>query len=237
MNLLIVEDDAMVRHLLVRHFKKRHSVTGCAAAEEALRIFEESSTPFDVVITDVHLPGMTGLDLATRIRGKRPDQPIVFVTGDVDEQLARRALESGGAGYLLKPFEFFELDAAIEQAIKTPAQAQPTPLTSEIKLTDDWYELQRQQLLAAASRPISLKQEYVPVDRLHPIRRYIKLAIAIAALIALAWFVGYQVILSPEARTEQDPPAARERTIYVPYQPPESDRRRDSRDDTRRNQP
>jgi putative two-component system response regulator len=79
--------------------------------------------PCDVVISDVHLPGMNGLDLAGLLLERWPLQPVVLMTADPDEALRREALARGPVSYLLKPFELFELEAALTQAVERQARA------------------------------------------------------------------------------------------------------------------
>lgn len=225
-SILIVEDDPMVRRLLVRHFQKKYAVVQESAdAEQALVVFRDADTQFDVVVTDVHLPGMTGVDMATRIREIRHDQPIVFVTGDVDEELARRALEGGSAGYLLKPFEFFELDAAIKQALKTtPAAASPpTQITfTPGQANSEWYEEQRRLLLAAAARPVTLSADYPKWQRSRA-GFYVKIALVVLVLVGIAWVVGYGLFPEPKDTPPAVPQTTQQpenKTVYVPYTPP-----------------
>lgn len=110
---LVVEDDAAIRRMMTTHFRKNgYDVEYAMSAEEVA-----SDEAYDLVVTDVHLPGASGVDLARRIRQARPQQPVVFMTGDVDESIAREALGTGAAGYLVKPFEFFELDAVVNSAL------------------------------------------------------------------------------------------------------------------------
>src|SRR5687768_7477011 len=112
--ILIVEDDPSVRRLIMAHFERSgFAVEYAMAAEEVA-----SDERYDVVLTDVNLPGESGVDLARRIRARQPDQPVVFMTGDSDAALAHRALRTGAAGYLIKPFELFELDAVINNAVR-----------------------------------------------------------------------------------------------------------------------
>jgi DNA-binding response OmpR family regulator len=118
--ILIVEDDATVRRLMTTHFRRSGFEVEYAMAAEEVAADER----YDLVLTDVHLPGESGVDMARRIHEQQPDQPVVFVTGDPDAQLAHDAIRSGAAGYLLKPFELFELDALVNQALRarTPQQ-------------------------------------------------------------------------------------------------------------------
>ena len=225
---LIIEDDAMVRRLLSRHLQKSGvRVAEAADAEQGLRMFSEQAAGFDIVVTDVHLPGMSGLDLATEIRALRADQAIVFVTGDVDEKLAERALESGSAGYLLKPFEFFELDAAIAQAVGArPQRAAPAPATAAQVGNDVWMAEQRRLLKAAAEKPVDVgsfaRPEYSRPTR---IGLFVKIGITVVVLIIIAWVIGYGI-----PGEEREPPATPrpetqdQRTIYVPYEAPNPER-------------
>lgn len=116
--LLVVEDDAPVRDLIVQHLRRAgFDVDGVGNAEEALIGARRADTPYDLVLTDVHLPGISGVELARLLLAHAPLRPIIVITGDSDEALARNALRHGASGYLLKPFELFELDAVIGQAI------------------------------------------------------------------------------------------------------------------------
>jgi CheY-like chemotaxis protein len=221
---LIVEDDAMVRRLLVRHFQKKNITSVEAAdAEAALALFAQPDQRFDAVVTDVHLPGMTGVEMAARIRTARPDQPIVFVTGDIDEELAERALAGGGAGYLLKPFEFFELDAAVAQALKaTPAPPETAgPTTFSIQpAPDKWLEEQRRLMMAAAARPISLRPVYPGRRPFASVRLYLKIAVLVAFMVGLAWYIGYGLQQDQVEEPGVFLQESGENTVYVPYEAP-----------------
>lgn len=115
---LLIEDDAATRMVLARHLRRSGlEVTALESGEQVLIEAARREVGFDVVVSDVHLPGMSGLDLASLILSRNPAQPIVLITGDPDAALAREALSRGPVSYLLKPFEMFELDAAVNQAL------------------------------------------------------------------------------------------------------------------------
>lgn len=115
---LLVEDDAATRKLIATHLRRSGlEVTALESAEQVLIEAARRDVGYDVVVSDVHLPGMSGLDLASLILSRNPAQPIVLITGDPDAALAREALSRGPVSYLLKPFEMFELDAAVNQAL------------------------------------------------------------------------------------------------------------------------
>src|SRR3990172_8647134 len=80
---LLVEDDAAPRALLARHLRRSGlDVTALESAERVLVEASQRHMAFDVVISDVHLPGMSGLGLATLVLSQRPSQPVVLITGD-----------------------------------------------------------------------------------------------------------------------------------------------------------
>lgn len=116
--ILLVEDDVATRALIARQLRRAGlEVTAVESGERVLAEVADRYTAFDVVILDVHLPGMSGLDLASLIQARRPAQPIVLITGDSDPRLAREALARGPVSFLLKPFEMYELQAAVNQAL------------------------------------------------------------------------------------------------------------------------
>lgn len=227
--ILLVEDDPMVRSLLSQYFRKQNwLVVEAATGEEALALFRKRDSAFGVVIADVHLPGMSGLDLALLVRDQRPAQPIVFVTGDSDRKVAERVLKHEGAGYLLKPFEFFELDAAVRQAVlgtatTSPAIAPPATPDGRTRSPSDW-KIQQQRLLENAARiPVDLQLSGAPRRRPFTNRELIvRVLITIGVLVLLAWVIGYWL----GGLSHRDPTAPADRTtrttppVNTPYPPP-----------------
>lgn len=116
--ILVVEDEAPVREMVARYLEGRgYDVAQAADAEQVLLRMSRDREPFDVVLTDVHLPGLSGLELLRLLLTHSPLRPVIMITGDADEKLARKALGYGAAGYLLKPFQLFELEATVQQAV------------------------------------------------------------------------------------------------------------------------
>jgi DNA-binding NtrC family response regulator len=114
--LLIVDDDETLRESLANWLRRRgYDVETAPNAEAGLE--HVGTQVFDLVITDVHLPGMNGLDFAIKLVAGRPLQKIVIVTGDPDEQIARTAIARSGFKYLLKPFEYAQLEAVVKEVL------------------------------------------------------------------------------------------------------------------------
>jgi response regulator RpfG family c-di-GMP phosphodiesterase len=122
---LLVEDNAATRRMIDRHLRRSgYDVTAVESAESIVG----RGTDYDIVVSDVHLPGQNGIELAAQLLAERPSQQIILITGDPDEALARHALSRGPVSYLLKPFELFELDSAMRQAAQRLEQREPEGL-------------------------------------------------------------------------------------------------------------
>lgn len=116
--ILVVEDEAPVRELVARHLREKgYEVAEASDAEQVLLQMSRDRVPFDLVLSDIHLPGLSGVELLRLLLTHSPLRPVIMITGDADEGLARRSLGYGAAGYLLKPFQLLELDAAVNQAM------------------------------------------------------------------------------------------------------------------------
>jgi CheY-like chemotaxis protein len=140
---LVVEDDPVLRELVAGHLRKRRfEVLEADSAEAVLRAVGDRSLTYDLALVDVHLPGKSGLELARLLLARSPLRPVLMATGDEDAEVARRALGSGAAGYLLKPFELFELDAALAQAVAMLDLVETTEVLARAQAghLDDWGE-------------------------------------------------------------------------------------------------
>ncbi len=114
-NLLIVDDEQHVRESLSRWFEEDgYRVSTAASGKEALaRLGRER---FDVVISDIKMPGMDGLELLQRIREVDSDVAVILVTAYASVATAVRALKEGAYDYLVKPFDPEELTRVVEKA-------------------------------------------------------------------------------------------------------------------------
>ena len=113
-NVLLVEDDSASRQLMATLLSDMgYAVTSVASGDEAMRyIYSEESC--DIVLTDVVMPGMSGLEFAERTREARPGVPLVLVTGNPDGMQA--ALDAGVLP-LPKPISRERLTGILEQAL------------------------------------------------------------------------------------------------------------------------
>jgi len=114
---LVVEDDANMREFLSGGLRRRGYVVAAAADGDAA-LATMSSVDVDVVLTDLNMRGLNGLQLCERIVANRPDVPVVLITafGSVDSAIA--AIRAGAYDFLTKPFEFEALELAVARAVQ-----------------------------------------------------------------------------------------------------------------------
>ncbi len=116
----IVDDDESVREAtksLVRSLGYQAATFG--SAEEFLGSTQLKST--SCLITDVRMPGMSGVELQDRLIADGRNMPTVFISAFSDERVRQKVLESGAIGYLRKPFEEDRLIECIDTALKGPS--------------------------------------------------------------------------------------------------------------------
>jgi two-component system, OmpR family, response regulator len=125
MRILVAEDDAPLADFLhQRLLQEQFSVQMVSDGREAQRLAAEQL--FDIVLLDLGLPGAAGLDVLRGIRSKKPDLPVMIVTGASKVEERVRGLDAGADDYLAKPFAFAELAARIRAVLRRgnrPARA------------------------------------------------------------------------------------------------------------------
>jgi len=111
-----VDDDRVVRGLIAEILRRAgHDVVAAAEADEALLLAADST--IELVITDMTMPGMSGIDLVRALHADRPDLPVLIVTGSGADDTVAEALASGAAGVVGKPFSHAELRQAVAEAL------------------------------------------------------------------------------------------------------------------------
>jgi len=113
--ILVVDDDDIIRDTLCELLSQDHACQTAATAEEALTRLE--SQLFDVVLTDVSMPGLSGLDLLNRVVQLYPGTPVIIVSGMSDEEQAQSLIRQGAFDYLLKPFRLEVVEDSVRRAI------------------------------------------------------------------------------------------------------------------------
>ncbi len=117
MTALIVEDEPLMREYLMLNLTSIHSewITKACAKDGVEAISLLSKEHFDLVITDIKMPHMSGLELAAYVQRNVPGTDVVFLTGYDEFDYARTAVRTGVADYLLKPLQDAELHSILDK--------------------------------------------------------------------------------------------------------------------------
>jgi PAS domain S-box-containing protein len=116
--ILFVDDEAMLAELGKELLESLgYSVTVPLNSREALDLFQSNPQAFDLVVTDMTMPGLTGKELAKELMSIRPDIPIILCTGFSELINEDQALQAGIKGYIMKPYAAKSLNKAIRRAL------------------------------------------------------------------------------------------------------------------------
>lgn len=142
MKLLVVEDEALLRHHLhTRLSETGHVVQAVADAEEAM--YQAEQFNHDLAIVDLGLPGMSGLDLIRQLRSQDKTFPILILTARGNWQDKVEGLAAGADDYVVKPFQFEELEARLNALLRRSSGfTQSTIIAGPLRL-----DLNRKQAL------------------------------------------------------------------------------------------
>jgi len=124
--ILVVDDEPDVETLFRQHFRRdlkaeRFKMEFAFSAAEALRRAAEIKEPsLILILSDINMPGMSGLEMLPKVRAERPEVPVIMITAYGDDETRRKAIERGAVGLLPKPIDFsvlrHEIDARLGQA-------------------------------------------------------------------------------------------------------------------------
>ena len=106
---LVVDDEESVREVLKTFLNERGYVVA-EAASGPLAIASMDSFRPDIVLLDIRMPGMDGIEVLQRLKERRKDIPVLMVTATDDEDIARQAIRLGASDYITKPFSFAQLE-------------------------------------------------------------------------------------------------------------------------------
>jgi len=116
-NVLLVDDESEFLDTLVKRIKKRNvNAHGVASGEEALAFLNQQ--PVDVVVLDVRMPGMDGIQALREIKQRYPLIEVIMLTGHASLEVAIEGMELGAFDYMMKPIEIDELLYKLQDAYK-----------------------------------------------------------------------------------------------------------------------
>ncbi|MBA3514960.1 MAG: EAL domain-containing protein [Pyrinomonadaceae bacterium] len=114
--ILVIDDDEHVREFLLDLFREAYNCCEVSSAEAALMVLAQDS--FDLVISDIHMGGMSGLELVPQVHALSPDSIVLLVSEQDNIETAIEAMRGGAFDYILKPFDIRHVEAAVERALK-----------------------------------------------------------------------------------------------------------------------
>jgi EAL domain-containing protein (putative c-di-GMP-specific phosphodiesterase class I) len=160
---LLVDDEEDVARALGRTLVRGgYDVVRATSGQEASQSLAESA--FDVVMSDISMPGMSGLELLGLVRQNDVDVPVILMTGNPTIDSATRAIQLGVAGYLIKPVAFPEMVATVERAVQIHRLARiRREALQYLTSTGDWIGDRAGLEASFASALESLWMAYQPI--------------------------------------------------------------------------
>lgn len=124
---LVVDDEPDIEALFRQQFRRdlraqRFVMDFASSASDALaRVGSNIEHSLILILSDINMPGMTGLEMLPKVKQLRPEVPVIMITAYGDADTKRKALENGATDLLTKPIDFVtlrrEIDARVEQAV------------------------------------------------------------------------------------------------------------------------
>ena len=115
MNLLLVDDEPDAIDLFRQKFRKElrqgdYQIVFASSGDDALKLLSEEGVSLPLVLlSDINMPGMTGLELLAEVKSRWPELEVIMITAYGDAENRRRAMESGANDFVTKPVDFREL--------------------------------------------------------------------------------------------------------------------------------
>ena len=114
--ILIVDDESEITSILSDLFSDDHDCTTAGSAEQALKLLDQSE--YELVISDITMPGMSGLDMIPHIKERSPNTAVVMISGMQTVESAIDALRLGAFDYVMKPFDLRQVEAVVSRALE-----------------------------------------------------------------------------------------------------------------------
>ncbi len=122
--ILFVDDEKLVLEMGEQMLTELGcQVTACLKSQEALEIFQDGPEDFDLVLSDISMPILTGMELATKLHSINPDVTIIFLSGYIDDADMDKALKVGVKEILAKPIRLKELASALGRYLPAAKEA------------------------------------------------------------------------------------------------------------------
>ena len=186
---LVVDDDLGIRNVLQRCLRARYDLTVMVTAEAAIKAVGE--THFDVLLSDVHLDGMDGVELLRRVREHDLDLPVILMTGAPSLETAVKAIEHGALRYLFKPFNLDKLREVLDTGVEMRRLAAA-----------------RRQSLAFLGKPSGLAADRAGLDgQVTAALKTLRMAYQPIVSWKMRRVIGYEALLRTSAAALREPEA------------------------------
>src|SRR5512140_3498932 len=128
LNVLVVDDEAVIRDGLLRILDgERFAVETCRSGHAAIELMQHKE--FGLIITDLKMPGLNGIEVLKAVKALQPDIPVIMITGYATVDTAVEAMKNGAVDFIAKPFTPDQIHEKIERALE-----QRTIMVDEIYL-------------------------------------------------------------------------------------------------------
>lgn len=139
--ILIVDDDDAIRDTLYELLSEQYVCQTAETAEKAVARLEADI--YDVVLTDISMPGLSGLELLGHIRQKFSDTPVIIISGIGDQEHAQGLIKLGAFDFLLKPFKLEVVEKSVGRAVEYRRRLRETSkeeeeIETKANESDDW---------------------------------------------------------------------------------------------------
>ncbi len=141
-NILIIDDDSKITDLLADLLNAEHNCVQASSAVQALARLAE--TQFQLILTDITMPGTSGLDLIPMIKERAPNAVVVMVSATQTMECAIDALRLGAFDYLMKPFDWQQVEAVVRRALEH----------HELIVAKQQYEIRLEELVEQRTRQL-----------------------------------------------------------------------------------
>ena len=118
--ILIVDDDENIRDALYDLFESEHRCHMAETAEQAIKWLETET--YDVALTDISMPGLSGVELLAVLRQHQPSMPVIIISGLSDQEHAQGLIKMGAFEYLVKPFRLDVVEETVQRALEERKQ-------------------------------------------------------------------------------------------------------------------
>jgi two-component system response regulator FixJ len=159
LHIAIIDDDAAVLDSLRLYFARQAVDTSCFASAPEFLTGTKEGQRFDCIVSDVRMPGMSGLDLVQHLKSVGLSAPVILITGHGDVDMAVAAIKVGAFDFIEKPFDESRLLASIRNALDQTAQSDVDAAdVAELQSRFNTLSTRQRQVMELAAAGLSNKE-------------------------------------------------------------------------------